>query len=206
MHHLKKRWFLISLALVVPGGYTVSDPMKSLAELGAIRNVLVACVLFVMSLPLEFQKIVNSVNCSACFPPSLAGVRSPKNVGSTRSTRWVVDGVAGIHQGRTGTVDPPSEKGPETLDFVGMLLAVVVIHLAMVAAGHGLGRMTGFSRADRIAVGFAGSKKTLVAGLLVAVTDFGGLTILPMVTVQAANCFLTPGSLTGYGKTSIRTP
>jgi sodium/bile acid cotransporter 7 len=42
----------------------------------------------------------------------------------------------------------PLGKGPETLDFVGMLLAVVVIHLAMVAAGHGLGRLAGFSHAD----------------------------------------------------------
>ena len=61
MHHLKERWFLICLTLAVSGGYTFSDPLKALAELGAIRNVVLACVLFVMSLPLEFQKIVSSI-------------------------------------------------------------------------------------------------------------------------------------------------
>jgi len=61
MHHLKKRWFLICLALAVCGGYTFSDPLKALAELGTIRNVVLTWVLFVMSLPLEFQKIASSI-------------------------------------------------------------------------------------------------------------------------------------------------
>jgi len=38
-------------------------------------------------------------------PRRSLGYTPEKTVGSTRSTRWVVDGVAGIHQGRTGTVD-----------------------------------------------------------------------------------------------------
>ena len=61
MHRLKKRWFLICLALAVCGGYTFPDPLKALTELGTIRNVVLACVLFVMSLPLEFQKIASSI-------------------------------------------------------------------------------------------------------------------------------------------------
>tara|TARA_B100000809_G_C14931303_1_gene457021 strand:+ start:337 stop:762 length:426 start_codon:yes stop_codon:yes gene_type:complete len=43
------------------GGYTFPDPLKALAELGTIRNVVLACVLFVMSLPLKFQKIASSI-------------------------------------------------------------------------------------------------------------------------------------------------
>ena len=60
----------------------------------------------------------------------------------------------------------------------------------MVAAGHGLGCLAGFSHADRIGVGFAGSPKTLVVGLHVAVAHFGGLAILPMVTYQVSQLVL----------------
>jgi sodium/bile acid cotransporter 7 len=74
---------------------------------------------------------------------------------------------------------PPSEAvGPA--NWVGMLAAVLGVHLAMLAAGHLLGRVLGIPREDRIAVGFAGSQKTLMVGIHIA-SAFGGLAILPMV-------------------------
>jgi len=68
------------------------------------------------------------------------------------------------------------------LDFLPMILAVALTHSLMLWVGHQLGRLAGLPRGDRIAVGFAGSQKTLVVGLHLAVTYFGGLAILPMVT------------------------
>ena len=65
-------------------------------------------------------------------------------------------------------------------DLVCMLAAVVVVHVAMFWAAVTLARALGFSREDQIAVGFSGSQKTLMVGLLVAVSL--QITILPMVT------------------------
>lgn len=65
-------------------------------------------------------------------------------------------------------------------DLASMLAAVAVVHLAMLWAGVELAKRCGFSREDQIAVGFAGSQKTLLVGLLVAVSL--QITILPMVT------------------------
>jgi sodium/bile acid cotransporter 7 len=62
-----------------------------------------------------------------------------------------------------------------------MVLIVLVVHLLVLALGHGAAMAAGMDRQDRIAVGFAGSQKTLMVGLHVALTYFGGLTILPMV-------------------------
>ena len=75
---------------------------------------------------------------------------------------------------------PDSDLSP--VDFLAMFLAVALTHSTMLWIGHQLGRLLRMERADRIAVGFAGSQKTLVVGLHLAVTYYGGLAILPMVT------------------------
>ncbi len=62
-----------------------------------------------------------------------------------------------------------------------MIASVVGVHLSMLACGHLLSAALRLSRPDRIAVGFAGSQKTLPIGLYIAVNHFGGLTMLPMV-------------------------
>ena len=67
-------------------------------------------------------------------------------------------------------------------EFLVMLATVALVHALMLGAGHQLGWLCRLERADRIAVGFAGSQKTLVVGLHLAVTYYGGLAILPMVT------------------------
>ncbi len=65
-------------------------------------------------------------------------------------------------------------------DLLAMLAAVLTVHLVMLGVGVELAKRFGFSRQDQIAVGFAGSQKTLLVGLLVAVSL--QITILPMVT------------------------
>ena len=66
----------------------------------------------------------------------------------------------------------------------GLMLALVLgIHLSMLTIGHLAGSWLRMSRGERIAVGFAGSQKTLLVGLTVAVEDYGvyALAVLPMV-------------------------
>jgi len=77
--------------------------------------------------------------------------------------------------------DPSVDTQMPITTALTMLFAVIVLHCLMLWAGHWFGEKCGLSRPDRIAVGFSGSQKTLVVGLHVAVTYFGGLAILPMV-------------------------
>jgi sodium/bile acid cotransporter 7 len=69
------------------------------------------------------------------------------------------------------------------LDWVTMPAATLGVHLAILFTGHGLGRMLGVGREDRIAVGFAGSQKTLMVGLDVSLKYFAHqpLAVLPMI-------------------------
>lgn len=74
------------------------------------------------------------------------------------------------------------EGGDVSWQQWGLLFAALLgIHLAMIWAGHALGRPLGVARAERIAVGFSGSQKTLMIGLYLAVNYYGGLSMLPMV-------------------------
>ncbi|MBB73873.1 MAG: hypothetical protein CMJ75_05090 [Planctomycetaceae bacterium] len=68
-------------------------------------------------------------------------------------------------------------------DYGVMIGLVLTIHLSMLAVGHLVGVWLGMARGARIAVGFAGSQKTLLVGLTVAVEDYGvlALAVLPMV-------------------------
>jgi sodium/bile acid cotransporter 7 len=65
------------------------------------------------------------------------------------------------------------------IDLTVMLVAVVGIHLAALGLGIVASRLAGFAREDAIAVGFAGSQKTLMVGLEACAQL--GITILPMV-------------------------
>ena len=66
-------------------------------------------------------------------------------------------------------------------DWAWMLLAVNFVHLVALIIGHLLAMLTRMERPDRIAVGFAGSQKTLAIGLAIGTDYFSGLTILPMI-------------------------
>ena len=65
--------------------------------------------------------------------------------------------------------------------LVTMLVAAAVLHTALLFLGQILGKSIGLGRPEWIAVGFAGSQKTLMIGLQIALMVGGGLTILPMV-------------------------
>jgi len=69
------------------------------------------------------------------------------------------------------------------LAWTGMLTAVVFVHLAILWAGHAVGKLCGLSWGDRLAVGFSGSQKTLATGLTIALEYFPTLPLamLPMV-------------------------
>jgi sodium/bile acid cotransporter 7 len=73
------------------------------------------------------------------------------------------------------------QTGPSLLlmDVLVMIAAVIGVHLAMLGTGLWLARLFRISDQDRIAVGFAGSQKTLMVGLQVSM-DLG-YSILPMV-------------------------
>ena len=70
------------------------------------------------------------------------------------------------------------------LDGAIMMATILGLHLAMLGVGHLLAYLLKMRRADRIAVGFSGSQKTLMVGLAIAVDDYSqfGLAVLPMVT------------------------
>jgi sodium/bile acid cotransporter 7 len=78
--------------------------------------------------------------------------------------------------------------GQTSLDMVALTaLACLTVHLAGLLLGLLAGRLVGLDRSDRIAVGFAGSQKTLPVGLML----FGyyhadyPLAVLPLVVYHA---------------------
>lgn len=62
-----------------------------------------------------------------------------------------------------------------------MCVVATAVHLSVFFAGFRLGRAFGFDRPQYIAVGIAGSQKTLMVGLDIAISYFGGLAMLPLV-------------------------
>lgn len=87
--------------------------------------------------------------------------------------------VGAVDGGRTLALD---ETRITPWDWTLMLSAVVGLHLAMFAAALFIGRGIGISRPDRIGAAFSGSQKTLMIGLAIAQTYFGGLAMLPLVS------------------------
>jgi len=75
----------------------------------------------------------------------------------------------------------PSAARLGAIDVLAMIASVVVVHLISLVAGHKLGRLIGLSWDDRVAVGFAGSQKTLMLGLTLAIEYFPQAPILPVV-------------------------
>ena len=71
-----------------------------------------------------------------------------------------------------------------------MVVVVLVVHILALVSGHLLSWGMGIERAERVAVGFAGSQKTLAVGLYVAVSYFGGLAILPMMAYHVGQLLI----------------
>lgn len=70
-----------------------------------------------------------------------------------------------------------------------MLLLMAVIHLLAWGLGFWSAPVFGISRRDQIAVAFAGSQKTLMVGLAIAL-QFGGLAALPMLAYHVEQLLL----------------
>jgi sodium/bile acid cotransporter 7 len=69
-----------------------------------------------------------------------------------------------------------------------MLVAVCLVHVAMLYAGVAVAKLLRFTREDQIAIAFSGSQKTLTVGLLVAMSL--GVSILPMVWYHISQLFI----------------
>ncbi len=61
-----------------------------------------------------------------------------------------------------------------------MIFLAAAIHLIAWRIGYSTAGAIGFARADQLAVAFAGSQKTLMVGLAIAI-EYSGLAILPML-------------------------
>ena len=59
--HFKRSWFLICLGAALFTGYVFAEPLSALAEAKEVRRAIVATVLFVMALPLEFGTVWQAV-------------------------------------------------------------------------------------------------------------------------------------------------
>ncbi len=87
--------------------------------------------------------------------------------------------------------DKLQAAGTQGIGWIGWaatIAAALVVHLAALTSGQALGRLLGLPREDRIAVAFAGSQKTLLVGLGIAMgygSVFGPLAVLPMVVYHA---------------------
>jgi sodium/bile acid cotransporter 7 len=94
-------------------------------------------------------------------------------------------GISAVHAGLKLDSDPWKLFG---LDKAAMTLCVIAMHLAVLAAGFWTARSLRQAREDAIAVGFAGSQKTLMIGLHVATTYFQGLVlvILPIIVYHVS--------------------
>ena len=88
-----------------------------------------------------------------------------------------------------------SQSSGKSLDIGSALLMCLVavgIHVAMLWLGHFASRRFGINRADRIAVGFASSQKTLMVGLYVCFTYYSDmpLAILPMLAYHTGQLLI----------------
>ncbi len=81
-----------------------------------------------------------------------------------------------------------TKASPQVIDLIVMLLAVCFVHTVILWVGVLLGRLLGFSREDQIAIAFSGSQKTLMVGLLVAISL--QVSILPMLAYHVSQLFI----------------
>lgn len=95
--------------------------------------------------------------------------------------------VGAINSGRE--ISQTKENLPP-IAWLQMIFACGSLHVLGLVAGFTLGRVTRLAREEWIAVGIAGSQKTLMVGLQIALEYFGGLTILPMVTYHVSQLLI----------------
>lgn len=72
-------------------------------------------------------------------------------------------------------------SGTHPADLLRLFLVVIVLHSGALVLGQWLARRLGYPRGDWIAVGFAGSQKTLMVGLHTSMVLGNGPVMFPMV-------------------------
>ena len=85
-----------------------------------------------------------------------------------------------------------NQSGEATLrpfDWVAMLAAVIFLHVAMFTVGLLAAGLMRLAPEDTIAVGIAGSQKTLMVGVHIGVS-YGGLAMLPMVAYHVCQLLI----------------
>jgi sodium/bile acid cotransporter 7 len=103
------------------------------------------------------------------------GILSMVFVGAVESGRQ----IAGLDEG----------LAPLAGHIVAMCALVAAVHTTAWYLGYWTGGRLGLSETDRIGVAFAGSQKTLMVGLAIAI-DFGGLAVLPMVAYHVGQLLI----------------
>lgn len=115
-------------------------------------------------------------------------------------------GVGAVHSGDELRRQATTERAVRGGDWALMLAAVVGLHAAALASGHAAALALGIPRAERIAVGFSGSQKTLMIGLRVAIATFGGLAMLPIVAYHVCQLLVDSLVVEGLNRWAARGP
>ena len=99
---------------------------------------------------------------------------------TTPGTYWLLRWFVGAVECGRQLQQLEGGVAPLAGQIVAMMVLVAAVHAAAWFSGYGAGHALGVRREDAIGVAFAGSQKTLMVGLAIAI-DFGGLAVLPMV-------------------------
>ena len=99
-----------------------------------------------------------------------------------------VERSASLAAAAMATGEQTGDSGSGLLGLTTLVFASAVIHLLVLVIGIAMAKRLGFSRERQIAVGFAGSQKTLMVGLQVAIDC--GVSVLPMIVYHVSQLVL----------------
>lgn len=163
------------LWLLVMTGQTVDSPELSLEKMSLKLGILVVLPMMLAQL----LRLNSDIAGWATYQKKMLSVLAQCGLLS-----MVLFGAV-----RTGLdLRDSSQPSLGLLDVVAMLAAVCFVHTAMLCIGVQLAKAMRFSREDQIAVAFAGSQKTLMVGLLMAISL--QVSILPMVAYHVCQLFI----------------
>jgi len=163
------------LWLLAMTGKSVSSPDLSLQEMSTKLGSLVV-------LPMMAAQILRLYK-----PIGVWATREKRMLSVLAQCGLLVMVLFGAIQSGIGLNDP-TQSPLSVLDLIAMLAAVCLVHTVMLWVGVYLGKLARFSREDQIAVAFAGSQKTLMVGLLMAISL--QVSILPMVAYHVSQLFI----------------
>lgn len=125
-----------------------------------------------VALPLLVAQVLRRMGCGVWAD------RNKKPLGTVAQLGILVMVVVGASQTRQ-RLQASGSGAWDWSDTLLMVALAVGVHLAAMAAGVGAARSLGLARPQQIAVGIAGSQKTLMVGLQIAIDC--GVSMLPMI-------------------------